>query len=125
MRDEFQTGGGDYSKSFKREAALQVIKNLPENLKQMLTEEDAKLPMPQYDADGLFKTNHQSSANRNPFKLKNLPTYDEQGPAAPSCDFERLQMLNHTQLNDPVLDSFLKHAKEMDQHAGQASHRSH
>ena len=39
-------------------------------------------------------------------------------------DIDHLKMLNHTQLQDPILESFLEKAVELDQHCGSLSYRS-
>lgn len=33
-------------------------------------------------------------------------------------DFEHLKMMNHISLKDPVLETFMERAREMEQHAG-------
>jgi hypothetical protein len=104
--------------------AQEMYRQLPSTLKDFnFPIEQSKIPLPQYDSTGLFKSYLQP---RNGFK--SLVSHSGSTTMASTAqvtskhktfkDFEHLQLLNQTKYKDPVLETFLEKAKEVEQIAG-------
>ena len=108
------------SQKEKLEAVHDMIKFLPRELKPSFMENECKIPLPVYDYDGVFKYYLQQ---KNAYKYYRQSDYNPKrvspfsipnGDLRTFKDFENLQMINHISLKDPILETFLEKAKEME-----------
>lgn len=115
------------SRLTKSDAAQLIMQQIPQNLKHTLFENKCTIPLPMYDAEGMFKsyiqprngfskfsTGGELSSRSTKIESVSLHNQNQESDKKTFKDFEHLQMINHISLKDPVLESFLEKAKEME-----------